>query len=298
MSLEDVRKKLMEKKLGTLEYFSVTFKAFKEFWRENPVMMVSVLVFLTTGIIVTIIHSSLDENLMVYLGANEAIILWAKIFNVLNTVVSIVSFFVTAYFFRKIALTIEGNGKNLKLKKLFLKTLILSGILYVAGLIAGKMENTTLGAILLFILSIIIICAALWAFWYFEAYYIRDFGLMESIDYSLKLSSGNRIRKFLPGLFLALGVAVAIVIINIFFNTLNIDNFVVALTILFIFVIIFSLIAMYGQILNTVIFLNVEYDYLGKNLNEELKFENDNKLNEDDIEVNDREQIGICKSKY
>ena len=34
---------------------------------------------------------------------------------------------------------------------------------------------------------------------------------------------------------------------------------------------------MYAQILDTVIFLNVEYDYLGKNLNKELKFENENK---------------------
>ena len=42
---------------------------------------------------------------------------------------AIISFFVMAYFFRKIALTIEGRENDLKLGKLFLKTLIIFVIL-------------------------------------------------------------------------------------------------------------------------------------------------------------------------
>ena len=37
---------------------------------------------------------------------------------------------------------------------------------------------------------------------------------------------------------------------------------------------------MYLQILDIIVFLNVEYDYLGENLNEELKFGIENNSNE------------------
>ena len=289
MSLENVREKLMEKKLTTLEYFGVAFEAFKGFWKENPVMMVSMFVFMVVSIVIVIVHSELNEEFLVYYGANEIMILWAKIFNVLNAVASTVSFFVTAYFFRKVALTIEGNGKNMKLKELFLKTLILLVIFFVAGIIGNKMENSIIGSIFLIIFSIVVLCVALWAFWYFEAYYIRNFGLMESIDYSLELSGGNRIRKFLPGFFIALGVLIFIIMTRIFFNVLDIENFVAGLIIAFVFVMIFSLLALYSQILNTVIFLNVEYDYLGKNLNEELKFGSRNISNENNQILNNDE---------
>ena len=52
---------------------------------------------------------------------------------------------------------------------------------------------------------------------------------------------------------------------------------------------IFTLLALYSQILNTVIFLNVEYDYLGKNLNEELKFGSRNISNENNQILNNDE---------
>jgi len=162
MSLENVREKLMEKKLTTLEYFGVAFEAFKGFWKENPVMMVSMFVFMVALIVIGIVHSELNEEFLVYYGANEIMILWAKIFNVLNAVASTVSFFVTAYFFRKIALTIEGNGKNMKLKELFLKTLLLSVIFFVVGIIGNKMENSIIGSIFLIIFSIVVLCVALW----------------------------------------------------------------------------------------------------------------------------------------
>ena len=199
-------------------------------------------------------------------------ILWAKIFNVLDVIISIASIFVTVYFFRKVALTIEGNKKNLKLKELFSKASVLALIFFVARIIINRMENSTVGVIFLIIFSIVSFCIAVWAFWYFETYYIRNFGLMESIDYSLNLSDGNRIRKFLPGLIIALGILIFNIMTNIFFNILNIENFVVNLIIIFIFVMILSLFVMYLQILDIIVFLNVEYDYLGENLNEELKF--------------------------
>ena len=208
----------------------------------------------------------MDEELLVYFRASKIMILWAKIFNVLDVIISIASIFVTVYFFRKVALTIEGNKKNLKLKELFSKASVLVVIF--------------VGVIFLIIFSIVSFCIAIWAFWYFEAYYIRNFGLMESIDYSLNLSDGNRIRKFLPGLIIALGILIFNIMTNIFFNILNIENFVANLIIIFIFVMILSLFVMYLQILDIIVFLNVEYDYLGENLNEELKFGIENNLNE------------------
>ena len=61
---------------------------------------------------------------------------------------------------------------------------------------------------------------------------------------------------------------------------IGLENFVVNLIIIFIFVMILSLFVMYLQILDIIVFLNVEYDYLGENLNEELKFGIENNLNE------------------
>ena len=272
MSLENIREKLIEKKLSTLEYFILAFEAFKNFWKENTLMMVSIFAFIIASIIIKIVNLTLDEELLVYFRASKIMILWAKIFNVLDVIISIASIFVTVYFFRKVALTIEGNKKNLKLKELFSKASVLAVIFFVAGIIRNRMENSIVGVIFLIIFSIVSFCIAIWAFWYFEAYYIRNVGLMESIDYSLNLSDGNRIRKFLPGLIIALGILIFNIMTNIFFNILNIENFVVNLIIVFIFVMILSLFVMYLQILDIIIFLNVEYDYLGGNLNEELKF--------------------------
>ena len=280
MSLENIREKLIEKKLSTLEYFTLAFEAFKNFWKENTLMMISIFAFILVSIIIKIVNLTLDEELLVYFRASKIMILWAKIFNVLDVIISIASIFVTVYFFRKVALTIEGNKKNLKLKELFSKASVLAVIFFVAGIIRNRMENSIVGAIFLIICSIISFCIAIWAFWYFEAYYIRNFGLMESIDYSLDLSDGNRLRKFLPGLFIALGILIFSIMTNIFFNVLNIENFAVNLIITFIFVMILSLFLMYSQILNIIIFLNVEYDYLGGNLNQELKFGLKNNSNE------------------
>ena len=280
MSLENIREKLIEKKLSTLEYFTLAFEAFKNFWKENTLMMISIFAFIIVSIIIKIVNLTLDEELLVYFRASKIMILWAKIFNVLDVIISIASIFVTVYFFRKVALTIEGNKKNLKLKELFSKASVLAVIFFVAGIIRNRMENSIVGAIFLIIFSIISFCIAIWAFWYFEAYYIRNFGLMESIEYSLDLSDGNRLRKFLPGLFIALGILIFSIMTNIFFNVLNIENFAVNLIITFIFVMILSLFLMYSQILNIIIFLNVEYDYLGGNLNEELKFGLKNNSNE------------------
>ena len=289
MSLENIREKLIEKKLSTLEYFTLAFEAFKNFWKENTLMMVSIFAFIIVSIIIKIVNLTLDEELLVYFRASKIMILWAKIFNVLDVIISIASIFVTVYFFRKVALTIEGNKKNLKLKELFSKASVLAVIFFVAGIIRNRMENSVVGVIFLIIFSIISFCIAIWAFWYFEAYYIRNFGLMESIDYSLDLSDGNRLRKFLPGLFIALGILIFSIMTNIFFNVLNIESFAVNLIITFIFVMILSLFLMYSQILNTVIFLNVEYDYLGKNLNEELKFGSRNISNENNQILNNDE---------
>jgi len=280
MSLENIKEKLIEKKLSTLEYFILAFEAFKNFWKENTLMMVSIFAFIIASIIIKIVNLTLDEELLVYFRASKIMILWAKIFNVLDVIISIASIFVTVYFFRKVALTIEGNKKNLKLKELFSKASVLVVIFFVAGIIRNRMENSIVGVIFLIIFSIVSFCIAIWAFWYFEAYYIRNFGLMESIDYSLNLSDGNRIRKFLPGLIIALGILIFNIMTNIFFNILNIENFVANLIIIFIFVMILSLFVMYLQILDIIVFLNVEYDYLGENLNEELKFGIENNLNE------------------
>lgn len=272
MSLENIREKLIEKKLSTLEYFKLAFEAFKNFWKENTLMMVSIFAFIIVSIIIKIVHLTLDEELLIYFRASKMMLLWTKIFNVLDVIISIASIFVTVYFFRKVALTIEGNKKNLKLKELFSKASVLALIFFVARIIITRMENSIVGVIFLIIFSIVSFCIAIWAFWYFEAYYIRNVGLMESIDYSLNLSDGNRLRKFLPGLIIALGILIFNIMTNIFFNILNIENFVVNLIIVFIFVMILSLFVMYLQILDIIIFLNVEYDYLGGNLNEELKF--------------------------
>ena len=95
MSLEHIRQKLIEKKLSTLEYFTLAFEAFKNFWKENTLMMVSIFAFIIVSIIIKIVNLTFDEELLVYFRASKIMILWAKIFNVLDVIISISSIFVT-----------------------------------------------------------------------------------------------------------------------------------------------------------------------------------------------------------
>ena len=281
MSLEDVRRKLLEKKLGILEYFQVAFDTLKGIFKENTGVAILIFVFTFIKNITTIAESVLDEIVFYHqinkIEINELVVLLAKRSIILNLVLSIISFFVMAYFFRKIALTIEGRENDLKLGKLFLKTLIIFVILNVAKFIGDGMAEVAIGGIILILFFIAIILISFWALWYWEAYYIRDLGILESFDYSLELSYGNRLRKFFPGLIFAVGVVVFVKITGKIVNFFNVENLFITVIAAFIFLSIFSLIIMYAQILDTVIFLNVEYDYLGKNLNKELKFENENK---------------------
>ena len=290
MSLKDARKKLINKKLGIFEYFGVAFDVFGGLLKEKTVIMISVFVFMLFYAVIETIGVVLEKSLNYYqingMEINETTVLLFEIINILSLGTSIILFFITAYFFRKIALAIEEKENDPKLMKFFVKTLIIFLILNAAVFIINNMAESVIGEIFLILFFIVIISISIWGLWYYEAYYIRNFGILESFNYSLELSDGNRLRKFFSGLIFSIGVLVFILITTKIFDILNIKNLTVIIIIAFVFLSAIVLVVMYGQILNIVIFLNVEYDYLGKNLNEELEFENDNKLGEDNQVLN------------
>ena len=290
MSLKDARKKLINKKLGIFEYFGVAFDVFGGLLKEKTVIMISVFVFMLFYAVIETIGVVLEKSLNYYqingMEINETTVLLFEIINILSLGTSIILFFITAYFFRKIALAIEEKENDPKLMKFFIKTLIIFLILNAAVFIINNMAESVIGEIFLILFFIVIISISIWGLWYYEAYYIRNFGILESFNYSLELSDGNRLRKFFSGLIFSIGVLVFILITTKIFDILNIKNLTVIIIIAFVFLSAIVLVVMYGQILNIVIFLNVEYDYLGKNLDEELEFENDNKLGEDNQVLN------------
>ena len=198
MSLKDARKKLINKKLGIFEYFGVAFDVFGGLLKEKTVIMISVFVFMLFYAVIETIGVVLEKSLNYYqingMEINETTVLLIEIINILSLGTSIILFFITAYFFRKIALAIEEKENDPKLMKFFIKTLIIFLILNAAVFIINNMAESVIGEIFLILFFIVIISISIWGLWYYEAYYIRDFGILESFNYSLELSDGNRLR--------------------------------------------------------------------------------------------------------
>ncbi len=282
MNLDNIQKKLFERKLDTTEYFKTAFDVYREFLKNNKL-----LVFLTYLLMLVIIGTDFFNRYLIFkIVINEdrspKIVSMLMGFGILELIFSIIQLFLTGYYLKKIVMEIEDK-KEFNLKKFILKILRLVSIQYCLilgfAVIVESLKMVSLGIISL-ILQITAIIIAVKYFLYFEVYYIQDdTGIISSINYSYQLSKGNRLRKIIPGIVLILisiipTFVIAFGILQVFRISFWFGIIVIAI---FIVGVVFA--GIYLQVLSSVIFLNVEYDFLKKqesnNEIEETYYENE-----------------------
>lgn len=274
MSLEDFQKKLFERKLGIIECLGVGYSAFKILLKKNRFLMFFSFIITFFNVTLLIVVQILKIVLEIG-GWNQEVAAGLGIMSIIFLLINMVSSFFKGYFFRKVAFKLENNKSDLKLPELFIKVAITLGIYLVLGLIFFFAGDKVAG-----MLNFLLMITYVWALLYIGGYYIRSFGLKESIEYSLELSKGNRMKVVVP--IVAVTVITILEVILLMFVLKDEPEMMSAMSIFcfLVFLFITAIIVMYMEILNIVIFLNVEYDYLGKNLDEELRFGNNNKLDE------------------
>ena len=267
MNLENIQKKLFERKLDTTEYFKTAFDVYREFLKNNKL-----LVFLTYLLMLAIIGTDffnryLIFKIVIHEDKSPKTVLMLTVFGILELIFSIIQSFLTGYYFKKIVMGIEDK-KEFNFKKFILKILRLISIQYclvlVFMVIVELLKISSLGIISL-ILQITVIIIAIKYFLYFEAYYIHDnTGIISSIDYSHQLSKGNRLRKIIPGVILILISIIPVLVIA--FGILQVFemSFWLGIIVVAIFIVGAVFAGIYLQTLSSVIFLNVEYDFLKK----------------------------------
>jgi len=282
MNLDNIQKKLFERKLDTTEYFKTAFDVYREFLKNNKL-----LVFLTYLLMLVIIGTDFFNRYLIFkIVINEdrspKIVSMLMVFGILELIFSIIQLFLTGYYLKKIVMEIEDK-KEFNLKKFILKILRLVSIQYCLILgftvIVESLKMVSLG-IISFILQITVIIIAIKYFLYFEVYYIQDdTGIISSINYSYQLSKGNRLRKIIPGIVLILISIIPTFVIA--FGILQVFriSFWFGIIVIAIFIVGVVFVGIYLQVLSSVIFLNVEYDFLKKqesnNEIEETYYENE-----------------------
>ena len=269
MYLENLREKIFKKDLGIGETFSAAFDLFKIILKENKLLAFFqfILIFIPFA---NGYYSRFWVNIIAFY---EYLI---PIFFLLNFVLAfaftVANNYFIAYFLRKIALKVEGRADKFSAKGILIKLLTLLGIGVGLRIILSVLENLSfIGAFLALLAYITVIVVFVWALLYFyDIYYIRNLTLSESIDYSLKLSEGNRLKKIIPGIILIVGFIIGIMIIDFPIPRILLDR-IGTFLIVIVFSVIISLFLLYFMTLQIVIYLNVENNYL-KNEGKDSKY--------------------------
>nr|WP_314115520.1 hypothetical protein [uncultured Leptotrichia sp.] len=285
MDLENVRKEILGVKLDISEYFRVAFSVFKILLKENKLLMFFSFLITLTGVVsgVIVIGEQIIGEAEMYEYYDIVTKLILALMSIVYLIFNIGSPFFKGYFFRKVAFKLENNTNNLNLGKLSIKVLKLLGVVLILSVISIFAEKISS-----FIGSIVTIWALLY---FFEAYYIRNLGLKDSANYSLELSKGNRYRVIVPNLIV--GIPSLIGIVSAVFILSNQRNGFIILGFFFLFTIIAAIVLLYMEIFNIVVFLNVEYNYL-KNQGENDRFNFKNiKTSDDESDNNDEKDLNI-----
>ena len=269
MYLENLREKIFKKDLEIGETFSAAFDLFKIILKENKLLAF----FQFILIFIPFANGYYSRFLVNIMAFYEYLI---PIFFLLNFVLAfaftVANNYFIAYFLRKIALKVEGRADKFSAKGILIKSLTVLGIGAGLRIILSVLENLSfLGALLALLAYITVIVVFVWALLYFyDVYYIRNLTLSESIDYSLKLSEGNRLKKIIPGIIFVVGFIIGIMII-VFPIPRILPDRTGAFLIVIVFSVILSLFLLYFMTLQIVIYLNVENNYL-KNEGKDSKY--------------------------
>ena len=269
MDLESVQEKLFERKLDLIEYFKAAFDIYKEFLKNNKLLVFSTCLLLMLITSLDILNKYLMALVVKHREVKIAFLVIMLL--ILELILSVGHSFLIGYYFKKIVMGIEGTENSFEFKKFFLKMLKFIGIQYclVTFFLVVSLELNLLHLNFIdLVLKIVLIVMFFKYFLYFETYYVRDFKIMDSIEYSHQLSKANRLRKIIPEVIFILISIVFVFIIFLGISKIFGINYQIEIITTVISIIGFVFWAIYFQVLNVSIFLNVEYDYL-KNQEEE-----------------------------
>lgn len=276
MNLKSLQQELFERKMDITEYFGVAFDAFKILLKENKFLMF--FSFLITFFTVTLVVVVQILKIVLEIGGWEQdVAAGLMIMSIILLLFNMISSFFKGYFFRKVAFKMENNKSNLKLSELFIKVVITLGICLVLGLVFFFVDDKVAG-----MLNFLLIVVYVWALLYIEGYYVRSFGLKESIEYSMELSKGNRTRVIVPMVLTVIVIILEVILLMFLLKDESEMITVMSILSFLVFLSITAIIIVYMEILNIVIFLNVENDYL-KNKGEYSKFNLKNRQKNDNV---------------
>ena len=263
MNLESIQEKLFERKLDLIEYFKAAFDIYKEFLKNNKLLVFSTCLLLMLITSLDIFNKYLMALVVKYREVKIAFLVMMLL--ILELILSVGHSFLIGYYFKKIVMGIEGTENSFEFKKFFLKMLKFIGIQYclVTFFLVVSLELNLLHLNFIdLVLKIVLIVMFFKYFLYFETYYVRDFKIMGSIEYSHQLSKANRLRKIIPEVIFILISIVFVFIIFLGISKIFGINYQIEIITTVISIIGFVFWAIYFQVLSISIFLNVEYDYL------------------------------------
>ena len=297
MNFENLQKDLFERKLKLEEYFSKTFKLLKVFLKENKLWFI----LLTAGNTWIFFSSILQQQIAIDIRIAENVgnnreILGGLFLNLLIIfsifIVSLVLGLLRVIIYTKAGYRIEGREKEYRFENAFIKYLKYIGLylifvvaimiivmvlvlltiilaiatreidsVFVEYIIIAIPLITYVAIILLFVLNIL---------YFFQIFYIRNMKIWDSFKYNLKLSKKNRLRIIVPVIIIVL--ASLIFVVPFVFSVFDFMPIYVGFAASVICGFFSGILGVAGIIMNIVVFLNVEYDYLKKQA--EIKNEN------------------------
>ncbi len=293
MNFENLQRELFERKLKIWEYFQKSFEILKIFVRKNKMLTILLVIANTFILFFNVLQQNIGlkikiENLAgdVETAVNGIFLSFLISFMIL--IISAVLGLVGAIVYSKVVYEIEGKENEYKFKNVAFKYLKFIGIyllfvlfigvlvillIFVAVVFSLLAKNTGINffyylalGIPITIYVIIIFLIAINLLYFVQIFYARDMKIVDAIKYNLKLSKNNRLRILIPQLILVL---INYIFIIPFFIKMFI--FLPLYAVFFISLIcgmisvIFNLLII---IISIVIFLNVEYDYLKKQIKE------------------------------
>lgn len=306
MNFENLQKDLFERKLNLGEYFAKTFELLKVFLKENKLWFILLALgnawLLFSNILMQ--HIGISLKIAESTGDNRGIIgaLFSNFLVLFGIViVSLGLGLLRVIIYMKSGYKIEGKEKEYRFENAFFKYLkyiglyllfviaitvvvmILILITTILGIAINKATNSvfvgytnsvfvgyTIIAIPIIIYIAIILAFILNTLYFFQIFYIRNIKVWESFKYNLKLSKKNRLRIIVPVIIIVL--ASLIFVVPFVFSVFDFMPIYVGFAASVICGFFSGILGVAGIIMNIVVFLNVEYDYLKKQA--EIKNEN------------------------
>lgn len=298
MNFENLQKDLFERKLNLGEYFAKTFELLKVFLKENKLWFILLALgnawLLFSNILMQ--HIGISLKIAESTGDNRGIIgaLFSNLLVLFGIViVSLGLGLLRVIIYMKSGCKIEGKEKEYRFENAFFKYLkyiglyllfviaitvvvmILILITTILGIAINKATNSVFVGYTIIAIPIIIYIAIILAFilntlYFFQIFYIRNIKVWESFKYNLKLSKKNRLRIIVPVIIIVL--ASLIFVVPFVFSVFDFMPIYVGFAASVICGFFSGILGVAGIIMNIVVFLNVEYDYLKKQA--EIKNEN------------------------